>query len=61
MPDPTGSFALRLIDALTAAVDAAGQGEMRGIKALVKLNSLGFDIVAREVPVPPTSSELGLG
>lgn len=61
MPEPTGSFALRLIDALNASVDAAGQDEMRGIKALTRLNSAGFDVVAREPVSRPSSSELEHG
>lgn len=50
MPDVTGKALLQLIDAMDAAVDAAGGGELRGIKALKKLDAMGIDVRVRGEP-----------
>lgn len=47
----TGKVALQLLESIALAVDAAGTGEMRGTKALMKLNALGFDVQPTETPV----------
>ena len=59
----TGAVALRLIEAMNDAVDAAGSGEWRGLKALQRLRQLGVDIVSAEpTPAPrEAASDLGLG
>lgn len=63
MTPMTGAVALQLIEAMNEAVDAAGSGEWRGLKALQRLRQLGLDICVSEAPAPVkvAASDLGLG
>lgn len=60
MTEMTGRAAMRLIEGMTLAIDVAGAGEMRGMKALAKLNALGLDLIAIEMP-PPEQKPVALG
>lgn len=57
----TGTAALHLIEAMNEAVDAAGSGEMRGIKALMKLRAMGVEAIvsAPVAPAPRAIDEVG--
>lgn len=60
----TGISALKMIDAIDAAMETAGVGKNRAHRLLAALHERGLDIVAIEAPaveVRVTASDLGLG